>query len=391
MELTLGAFASSRKPDEYRLPIHPRHLAQIDPGVRARLFLERGYGDRFGFCDDQLRLLVAGMCSRETLVERCDVCILPKPTTEDLASFRSGGIIWGWPHCVQDETLTQLSIDRRLTMIAWESMNYWKRDGSMDVHVFHKNNELAGYCSVMHALQLTGTTGDYGRHLSAAVIGFGATGRGAVTALNALGILNVAVITHREVPAVASPIHSTTMFHFETDPDNSRGAVVLEPSGPKPFCKFLAGYDIVVNCILQDTDSPRVFVSREELRGFASQALIVDVSCDASMGFEWAHPTSFAEPMMSVGPEVNYYAVDHSPSYLWNSATWEISEALLPFLSVVASGPDAWKGNETIRRAIEIREGVIQNPKILTFQKRSSEFPHRPQGVHEEDLVGSGR
>ena len=29
---------------------------------------------------------------------------------------------------------------------------------------------------------------------------------------------------------------------------------------------------------------------------------------------------------------LHYYAVDHSPSYLWNSATWEISEALLDYL-----------------------------------------------------------
>jgi hypothetical protein len=32
---------------------------------------------------------------------------------------------------------------------------------------------------------------------------------------------------------------------------------------------------------------------------------------------------------------VLYYAVDHSPSYLWNSATWENSQALLPFLATV--------------------------------------------------------
>jgi len=50
------------------------------------------------------------------------------------------------------------------------------------------------------------------------------------------------------------------------------------------------------------------------------------------MGFEWARPTSFAEPMFAVGQAMHYYGVDHSPSYLWNSATWEISEALIPHL-----------------------------------------------------------
>ena len=64
-------------------------------------------------------------------------------------------------------------------------------------------------------LQIVGSTGDYGRRLRAVVIGFGATARGAVTALNALGVHDVDVLTHREVAAVASPIHSARIVHFE--------------------------------------------------------------------------------------------------------------------------------------------------------------------------------
>jgi hypothetical protein len=73
---------------------------------------------------------------------------------------------------------------------------------------------------------------------------------------------------------------------------------------------------------------------------------------------------------------VEYYAVDHSPSYLWNSATWEISEALLPFLRTVMEGPAAWAKDHTISRAIEIHDGVIQNPSILSFQHREPGYPH---------------
>jgi hypothetical protein len=71
--------------------------------------------------------------------------------------------------------------------------------------------------------------------------------------------------------------------------------------------------------------------------------------------------------------------VDHSPSYLWNSATWEISEAILPHLRPVLAGPSAWDAHDTIRRAIEIRDGVIQNPRILSFQHRSPDYPHPRQ------------
>jgi hypothetical protein len=49
----------------------------------------------------------------------------------------------------------------------------------------------------------------------------------------------------------------------------------------------------------------------------------------------------------------------------------------MPHLGTVIAGPAAWEADETIRRAIDIRDGVIQNPRILSFQRRAKEFPHR--------------
>jgi alanine dehydrogenase len=80
--------------------------------------------------------------------------------------------------------------------------------------------------------------------------------------------------------------------------------------------------------------------------------------------------------MLTVGRNISYYAVDHSPSLLWNSATWAISQALLPYLKTVLGGPDTWDSDQSIRRAIEIRGGTIQNPAILSFQHRAPQYPH---------------
>jgi alanine dehydrogenase len=375
-QLSIGVVATSRKQDEHRLAIHPAHVERIDADVRARMFFERGYGDRFGVCDDQLASLVGGLRTREQLFSECDVLLLPKPQAHELSTLRPGQVVWGWPHCVQDRQMTQFAIDRGLTLIAWEAMNHWTDAGNFSVHVFHKNNELAGYCSVLHALQLLGLTGDYGRRLRAAVISFGATARGAVRGLSALGISDVTVLTQRSVSAVASPFASVRMQHFARDPANPSRTLALKEPEPGPLAEVLAQYDIVVNCILQDTDEPLMFVMDEDLDRFAAGTLFVDVSCDEGMAFEWARPTSFADPMFTVGRGLHYYGVDHTPSYLWNSATWENSEALLEYVPIVMAGPAAWDGNETIRRAIEIRDGRIQNPRILSFQERSSTYPY---------------
>jgi alanine dehydrogenase len=376
-QLSLGVMARSRKPNERRLPIHPAHFSRIDRRVRPRIFLEHGYGSDFGATDVALAPLVGGIGSREQLIADCDIILLPKVQAEDLSELNVGQIVWGWPHCVQDTALTQIAIDQRLTLIAFEAMNHWQADGGFGLHVFHKNNELAGYCSVLHAMQLAGITGSYGRRLRAAVIGFGATARGAVTALNAHGVDDVRVLTNREVAAVGSPIHSTQIVQMGQDEEAPARTWADTPEdGVIPVARFLADDDIVVNCVLQDPAAPLIFVTENDLQSFTPGSLIVDVSCDVGMGFSWAHPTSFTQPVIELANGLHYYAVDHSPSYLWNSATWEISEALLPHIETVMAGSVMWNSAPTIRRAIEIRDGVVLNPSILSFQHRDDDYPH---------------
>jgi len=372
--------AQSLKENEHRLPIHPAHFERIDADLRGRIHLEEDYGAHFGVSDEQLSPHVAGFLPRAELIASCDVILLAKPMLEDVCELREGQVLWGWPHCVQDSKVTQVAVDSKLTMIAFEAMNHWTADGSFGLHVFHKNNELAGYSSVLHAMQLRGSTGSYGRRLRAVVIGFGATARGAVTALNSLGIHDVDVLTARGVTAVGSPIHSARIVQFDHDEadetENPRRSHALTEDGRQPVEEFLAGHDIIVNCVLQDTAAPLTFLIEEDLGKLAPGTLIIDVSCDEGMGFSWARPTSFTEPMFTIGDNVHYYGVDHSPSYLWNSATWENSEALIPYLRSVMDGPEAWEADETIRRAIEICAGTIRNPAVLAFQHRSADYPH---------------
>lgn len=373
---TLGVLASTEMADERRLPLHPHHLDRIDPDLRARMIVERGYAADFQLEPGYVESRVGRVAERAEVFAAADVLLLAKPQAADMAAIPDGRTLWGWPHCVQDAALTQTAIDHRLTLIAFEAMNHWTQQGDFNLHVLHKNNELAGYASVLHAMSLTGTTGNYGPRRSAVVIGFGATARGAVTALKAHGIHDIQVLTQRDASAVGSPIHSAQITQLNTDEGATHLSTVATDDGDVLLPTFLAAHDIVVNCTLQDVNAPLTYLRTEDLVEFASGSLIIDVSCDEGMGFEWATPTGFDAPMFTVGRGVNYYAVDHSPSYLWNSATWEISEALLPFLRTVMEGPAAWAEDLTISRAKEIQNGVVKNKNILSFQGRDPVYPH---------------
>ena len=374
--LTLGLLAGSSMENERRLPLHPHHLDRIDPDLRAKMIVERGYAADFQLELGYIESRVGRVAERSEVIESADVLLLPKPQAADVTAIPPGRVLWGWPHCVQDAQMTQTAVDHRLTLIAFEAMNHWSRQGDFSLHVLHKNNELAGYCSVLHALSLRGSTGNYGPRMSAVVIGFGATARGAVTALKAHGIHDIQVLTQRGASAVGAPIHSAHITQLNTADGPTHLSTVVTDDGDVLLPTFLASHDIVINCTLQDPLAPMTYLRTEDLEEFSPGNLIIDVSCDEGMGFEWARPTEFEDPMFVVGQGVNYYAVDHSPSYLWNSATWEISEALLPFLRTVMEGPSAWSTSLTISKAIEIHDGVIKNPDILEFQGRESGYPH---------------
>lgn len=371
--LSVGVFGSSRKKQERRVPIHPDQLNRIEEKYRKQLRFERGYGHNFGMDDDTLAALTGGVVPREELFD-CDIALLAKPVAQDFADMQPGTIHWGWPHCVQQQDIAQLAIDKKLTLIAWEAMHRWSKRGDWQMHIFNKNNEIAGYAGVLHAMNLAGIDGNYGPNRRAVVLSFGSVSRGAVRALQARGIQDITVFTQRHHFLVADQMAGINYYNFDKTDDGQLLSVRPDQQS-RPFIEELAEADIIVNGVLQDTDRPLMFVDEDQIDRLRSGSLIVDVSCDEGMGFCFAKPTTFEEPMLSLR-QVNYYAVDHTPSYLWNAASWEISTSVIPYLPIVMGGPDSWEQSETIRRAIEIRDGVVQNPKILTFQSRAAEYPH---------------
>jgi len=96
----------------------------------------------------------------------------------------------------------------------------------------------------------------------------------------------------------------------------------------------------------QYPNAPLAYLSTEELAAFRPGRLTIDVSVEEGMVFSRAIPTPFAVSM-TVGTTATYYAVDHSPSLLWKSTSWELSEPLIPFLRRVKEEPESSASSET--------------------------------------------
>jgi len=374
--LTLGVIGTSRKVDERRIPIHPDHLLRLPETIRRQLVFETGYGAQFGISDAELAAQTGGTAPRRELLSDLDAVVIPKPVLEDLEALRVGGILWGWPHCVQQRALTQVAIEREQTLIAFEEMFVWGPGGHIGRHTFYKNNELAGYCGVLHALQLKGIDGHYGDQRKAIIMSFGAVSRGAIYALKARGFRDITICIQRPDHEVREEVLDCDYVRIRKGEAGEARMLVVEHDGTsRPLIDLIAEADIIVNGAFQDPEHPIMFVTEDEIPSLRRNCLIIDVSCDEGMGFPFAVPTSFAAPMLGFGT-IDYYAVDHTPSYLWDSASRSISAALITHLAVVLGGREQWAQSETIRRAVVIDGGVIQQTRILAFQHRAAQYPH---------------
>ncbi|MFC2081813.1 N(5)-(carboxyethyl)ornithine synthase [Candidatus Bipolaricaulota bacterium] len=376
--LAFGVIGTSKKEDEQRIPIHPEHLPRLPEHVRRQLIFEEGYGAPFGIADTEIASQTGGVATRHEILADIGNVVMAKPVLADLQELREGGILWGWPHCVQQRALTQVAIDRKQTLIAFEDMFVWGPNGQIGRHTFYKNNELAGYCAVLHALQLKGIDGHYGNQRKTIIFSFGAVSRGAIYALKARGFRDITILIQRPDHEVREEVLDCHYVRIREGNEGEARMLVVEHDGTeRPLIDLINESDIIVNGTLQNPDQPMLFLSKEEGSSLKPGCLIIDVSCDEGMGFYFAKPTTFENPMFKVGT-VDYYAVDHTPSYLWESASRCISAALIVHLPTVIEGHESWQRNETIRRAVNIDAGVIRNPAILSFQNRQPDYPHAP-------------
>lgn len=373
--MRIAILKTSMKENERRVPVYPEHLPRFSAELRRKMVFEETYGSDYGYPDEYLIGLGSSVANREDLLDTCDVIVLPKPTYKDLANMREGQVLFGWPHCVQQQEITQAAIDNKLTVIAWEAMFAWGASGERLTHLFYKNNEIAGYAAVIHCLQLLGIDGYYGPRRKVVVLGHGSVSRGAIYALQGRGFNNIHVYTKRAPIIVGDQnpdIYSGQYYQ------NENGVMMVRNSegDELEMIEELSTADIICNGIMQDPNQPVMFVKESEVNRLKPRSIIIDISCDEGMAFPFAKPTTFDDPTFKVSQSITYYSVDHTPTYLWNAASREISRVMLHILEKVAQGDKAWDAHATIQKAIELRGGVIKNPAILRFQRRKDIYPH---------------
>lgn len=316
---TVG-FPISDKENEKRRAIVPGDLINY-PNICKYLYFEENYGEVLGISNDEFTKIGCHVVKKSELLN-CDVIVDPKIGDATYLKDIKNRIIFGWIHATQNKNITDLIIDNKNTAYAWEKMYEEGR------HIFWKNNELAGEAAIIHAFQC------YGRmpyEVSVAVLGNGNTARGAIKMLNMLG---------------------ANVFQYNRKTE-------------KLFVKELCNYDVVVNCILWDTNRKDHIIYKSDLKKMKKGSMIIDVSCDRNGGIETSIPTTIESPTYYVDG-VLHYVVDHTPSIFYKTFTYNNSSIVVKFIDLFVNE----KTNSVLDDALIISNGKIIDKDIIAFQNR---------------------
>lgn len=289
---------------------------------RKYLYFQEGYGRVLGFSDEDIIEAGANVSKKEKILSNCDVICEPKiGDSNDLKNIKNK-IIFGWIHATQNYDITQICIDNKLTVYAWEKMFYKGK------HVFYKNNQLAGETAILHAMLM------YGRNfenLNAAVLGRGNTAMGAIKILNKLGA-NIQVYSRNE---------------------------------EQLFREELNKYNIIVNCVLWDTSRKDHIIMKEDLSRLKNDAIIIDISCDKNGAIESSVPTTIDEPIY-YEKNVMHYVVDHTPTLFYKDASISLSKEISFYIDFLIEEKD----NTVLDNALIIEDGKVIDKEIIEYQKR---------------------
>ncbi|WP_414838664.1 N(5)-(carboxyethyl)ornithine synthase [Carnobacterium sp. TMP28] len=313
-------FVNSYKDGEKRIALLPKDIAQLRH--KELLFFEKNYGSDLSISDTEYAALGCQIVSREIALQQDIICDPKIGDSTFLKDLRAGQTLFGWIHAVQSKEITNILVENKLSAYAWEDMYEDNR------HCYWRSNELAGEAAVMHAYQLHGMM-PYDTKV--ALIGRGNTAKGALRILIGLGA-NVKVFNRRQ----------ETLFRKE-----------------------MAEFDVIVNALLWDTTRTDHIVYRADLKTLKPGTMIIDVSCDENGAIESTVPTSLKHPIYEVDGVV-HYAVDHTPTIFYRSASSAISHETAKYIDGLIEN----RPNVVLADALIIEEGRIIDERINEYQNK---------------------
>ena len=321
------------KNHEYRVAITPigvHELVQHGHDV----VVEQGAGLGSQVPDEEYVAAGATMLATadEVWGEADMVLKVKEPVAEEYHRMREGQVLFTYLHLAADKPLTEELLARKVTAIAYETVQL----PSGGLPLLYPMSEVAGCLAPQvgaHSLMkaeggrgvLLGGVGGVAQ-AKVVIIGAGVSGQNAA---------NIALGMGADVTLLDTDLDKLRMSFWRY---NNR--VHGLASSQLAIRQQVREADLVIGAVLIPGAAAPKLVSNELVSQMKPGSVLVDIAVDQGGCFEDTHPTTHADPTFEVHGSV-FYCVANMPGAVPNTSTYALTNATMPY--AVALADKGWR------------------------------------------------
>ncbi len=277
-----------------------------------------------------------------------------EPVAQEYHRMREGQTLFTYLHLAADEPLTEELCARKVTAIAYETVELPDRSLPLLAPMSEVAGRLApqvGAHTLMRAqggrgVLMGGVSGVYAAKV--VVIGAGVSGMNA--AAIALGMQAEVLLLDRDVRKLR---HADAIYqgHCQTVASN---AYEVE--------RAVIDADLVIGAVLVPGAKAPTLVSNEQVSRMKPGSVLVDISIDQGGCFEDSRPTTHADPTYPVHNSV-FYCVANMPGAVPHTSTYALTNVTLPYAVELANR--GWR--DALRRDPALALGLNTHAGAVTY------------------------
>jgi alanine dehydrogenase len=322
------------KNHEYRVAITPSGVHELVVHGHE-VFVEKDAGVGSSILDEDYTAAGATILDTADDVWGTGDLILKdtEPIEPEYHRMREGQTLFTYLHLAADKPLTEELVKRKVTGIAYETVELPDRSLPLLAPMSEVAGRLApqvGAQTLMRAqggrgVLMGGVSGVYAAKV--VVIGAGVSGMNA--AAIALGMQAEVLLLDRDIAKLR---HADAIY---------QGHCQTVASNTSEIERAIEDADLVIGAVLVPGAKAPKLVTNEQVSRMRPGSVLVDISIDQGGCFEDSRPTTHADPTYQVHNSV-FYCVANMPGAVPHTSTYALTNVTLPY--AVALADQGWRG-----------------------------------------------
>jgi alanine dehydrogenase len=346
------------KNHEYRVAITPIGVHELTAHGHE-VFVEKGAG--VGSQIDDAEFVGAGakiLDGPDEVWGIADMVLKVKePIAEEYDRMREGLTLFTYLHLAADKPLTEELLARKVTGIAYETVQL----PSGGLPLLYPMSEVAGCLAPqVGAYSMLKAQGGRGvlmggvggvANAKVVIIGAGVSGQNAA---------NIALGMGADVTLLDTDLDKLRMSFWRY---NNR--VHGLASSQLAIQQQVREADMVIGAVLIPGAKAPTLVSNQLVSEMKPGSVLVDIAVDQGGCFEDTHPTTHAEPTFPVHNSI-FYCVANMPGAVPNTSTYALTNATLPYAVALADKGwvDACRADQSLALGLNTHDGTLTNVPV---------------------------